>query len=673
MASAIQFKALAAVACKSGRRMDELHKFVLGHIAYEDCDYHVMQNIVVMLLDHKCNSAADVQNSVLYWMHPEFDDMYLDHLLSFCEWIVAMSKMPSLKKHLEDHDWRELSFFTPLDRSHHRFNWGCAPSTDYLVHSLKRAANRAKITSTSAPRSAPAPVIEGPAVQHLLSSGGIAATGLTLGISEGADTPSVGAKRRRHQSPIAPVPRKKARSPAARGGTDTTASSDASAHPSAAGLGDIARALPSDEDSSLNAQALCVTTQTSHRRVRDRPVVAESSLRRGVPNVASSSSAAGGHSCRHAFLSFGRERGMVESEVSLLNGWNGKTGATRYNRPSAEVRRSYGARLSGHINRVTYLPFPWHSYPDGPNFHMPFALKEYDKTSFDYLVQFARKIVSAAHKWFDSNPDMDLATYVTEVLNVYSTLREPQRLQNPAARTPALVPVASAPVAVAPAPVAVAPAPVAVAPAIAADTPARVAVAPATAADSPAPAAGPLAPADGPLAPVAGTPAPSARTPVAVAVTPPTRRSWSAIPKRQTSFAYIYQQWHHGTEEQNVPLKSYSTLSELKNPWIKSADLDTQVSHRRCVVAEMDRRLLASNGSTVEEIANAMVTEFGSFSKALKTLQQQRIAQRTGKPKMGRPPKARPSQQHDLQTIMAATPAVAASVEPEGRTEERDT
>ena len=180
-AHALQEKAKISVGANSGRRFDELARFLLGSLCYEETDYHVRLALVAMLLESKTNGEADPENAIMFWMHPDLEDMYLCPLLSVCEWIVAMSKMDSLRVWIQGgNDWRDLALFTPLDSSHSKFRWGDTPTTAFFTSTLERGAELAGILPNPAPRVATPAQLSGPGIDR------------TCGVSDGAVASRVG-------------------------------------------------------------------------------------------------------------------------------------------------------------------------------------------------------------------------------------------------------------------------------------------------------------------------------------------------------------------------------------------------------------------------------------------------------------------------------------------------
>jgi len=90
-----------------------------------------------------------------------------------------------------------------------------------------------------------------------------------------------------------------------------------------------------------------------------------------------------------------------------------------------------------------------------------------------------------------------------------------------------------------------------------------------------------------------------------------------SLPKGMTSFDDVYKQWHVGIGGQ-PPLKLYAQANALDQPWVKSAALDTQVSYRRLVVAEMDR--LQTDLSAGSSVAEEMTRKYGTFSECMETV-----------------------------------------------------
>jgi len=382
-AYAIEAKASIVCNANAGRRTEELTRILLSIFAFEQTRLHFQLVPTIMLLTSKTNSVADIQNAIMMWLHPDFDDMYLDPLLSVCEWLVAMSKMPSFDAYISEHGWAHVPLFPPMNSSHTCFEWAKQPSTKYLVDMITKGSMLAGIDPTPAPRVAAPPVIFGPGADRIMAS-------TSLGRTDEpclADTEAATKNKRKRSLKPASAP------------------------------GNIPASASAQPAGSLDTQAFIPAISRSCSTRVSRRKVNKSSRRGRAPNVSCGSVA--GHSCRQGFWDLARRRGLSTELTAILNGWEGEA-MKRYDKPSAQSRREAAEAFSGHPPAEKRLPYPWQEVPA---INAEYVLRDENKHDLRYIFKYAQLIVNAAHRV--DVTDMTLRDYIKLIKEAYETFREP--------------------------------------------------------------------------------------------------------------------------------------------------------------------------------------------------------------------------------------------------------
>lgn len=435
-----------AVGSNSGRRIDELVRLMLAFLAFEPTKLHVGLALTSVMIKHKTNPLADVETAIMMWYHPDPEDMLLDPLLSVCEWLVAMWKMPSLHAWLESgNTWRELALFTPLDTKQRAFQWGAIADPGTLSSVLDRGATLAGILATPAPRVARPSEVFGSGADAFRAAGAPALPVLRPPVGAESDTtmaaamtwaldnvigvsaaapPAASVRKGRGRGAIVMQSQPLIVSSSLRGQVQRGRRRGpiVAGKPSTIAAGGASNADPATVASSTSATGLPATLSARGTQP------ATSTVPRGVPNVQHRAKF-GTHSFRHAFLDLAHRRDVGPDEAAILNGWFGDA-MKRYDKPAAESRREIQAKMSGLQPGPKFMPFPWPTYPDGPVINMPWELQKRKllPRSFEYLICYAELIVAAAHPEFggaEGLKQVPLATYVRTLVDKYKVPREP--------------------------------------------------------------------------------------------------------------------------------------------------------------------------------------------------------------------------------------------------------
>lgn len=716
----LQAKALLSVGSHSGRRLDELARFMLGGFAYEPAAVHCQLVLTLMLLISKQNGVADPESAIMMWLHPDVEDMYLDPLLSVAEWIVAMSMMPSLQEWLKEpgNDWRNIALFTPPSQQLNKLCWGTVPTSKYVLGTVKRGAELAGIVPSPAPRTAKPVPIFGPGIDRL------SACDASTALPTPEALPASGSKKRNRSVST----RGRGGGNRARGrGRGGQRNFDVSS------IEEVSRGIK-PADPALQSSAIVPAGHILARQQRGRQPAADEAcaavteraqLPPGVPNSVSKLTF-GGHSLRMAFLDLCLRRNVTREKAEYLNGWFGEA-AKRYEKISTEIRRDAALGMTNHALTEKHIYKSWPSYPKFPSMTMQYDLRDLSPGLFCYLVEYCKRIVQAAHPAFSDVTD--LHSYLVLMRDAYKELPAPRvealpttsvtlavvsvheaaLLQHVLTKVKGLTTPSELPTCLATTTayavwerVDVLPESVAYSVASQAsaacrivdshavgmaaktallflqtcprgttldETTSRAAV---TAAnlmlstlrkEAPCPPTAAVAAASASLmtparqsdvsssgADVLGTlnsgesssPIDSAAATASTtgALCKPVeskgaKRPFTDLPKGRTGFEDVYSQWYDGIDGQ-PPLKEYNA-SILDRAWVKSAPLNSMVSQRRLVVAEMDRIKTEESGylTATNTPADIMRERFGRFTDAVRALGAQNQAAR--KKPLGRP------------------------------------